>query len=84
MSHTPHELADEFPLDHDLLHSLKMSDAHFVKLADQYHEVNREIHRIESEVEATSDDRAEQLKKQRLQLADSIGAMLAGARKQGA
>lgn len=81
MSHTPHELADEFPNDAELLHELKLGNAHFVKLADQYHEVNREIHRIESEVEAASDDRAEQLKKQRLHLADDIRAILEEARK---
>ena len=80
MSHTPHELADEFPNDADLLHELKLDNAHFVKLADRYHELNREIHRIESEVEASSDDRVEQLKKQRLHLADDIGALLTESR----
>ncbi|TIX51598.1 YdcH family protein [Alteraurantiacibacter aquimixticola] len=80
MSHTPHELADEFPQDHAVLHRLKMEDAHFARLAEEYHEVNREIHRIESEVEAASDDRAEELKKQRLALADEIGAIVAKAR----
>ena len=57
MSHTPHELHDEFPDAGQILHDLKMSNAHFVKLSDQYHETNREIHRIESEVEAASDER---------------------------
>lgn len=80
MSHTPHELADEFPQDHELLHKLKVENPHFAKLADEYHEVNREIHRIEVEVEAASDDRLEALKKQRLHLADTIGAQIAAAR----
>ncbi|MBE5074061.1 DUF465 domain-containing protein [Erythrobacteraceae bacterium E2-1 Yellow Sea] len=75
--HTPHELHDEFPDDGDLLHRLKMEDAHFQKLAEKYHEVNREIHRIESEVEAASDERAEDLKKQRLALVDEISGILA-------
>lgn len=74
--HTPHELHDEFPADADLLHRLKMEDAHFQKLAESYHTVNREIHRIEAEVEAASDERAEQLKKQRLALLDDIAAVL--------
>jgi uncharacterized protein YdcH (DUF465 family) len=34
--------------------------------------VNREIHRIEAEVEPSSDARAEDLKKQRLLLMDEI------------
>ena len=80
MSHTPHELADEFPQDHAILHRLKLENAHFDTLAERYHEVNREIHRIESEVEAASDDRAEALKKQRLSLLDEIGRMVATAR----
>lgn len=80
MSHTPHELAAEFPQDAAIIHKLKLEDAHFAKLADSYHELNREIHRIESEVEAASDERAETLKKKRLALADEIGAILAKAR----
>lgn len=80
MSHTPHELADEFPQDHEILHRLKLENAHFVTLADRYHEVNREIHRIESEVEAASDERAEALKKQRLGLIDDISKLVVAAR----
>ena len=80
MSNTPHELADEFPNDHELLHKLKMSDRHFVTLAERYHEVNGEIHRIESEVENTSDEYAETLKKKRLALIDEIAGILAKAK----
>lgn len=78
--HTPHELTDEFPQDHDLLHHLKTSDTHFARLADEYHEVNREIHRIEAEIEAAGDDRAEALKKQRLALVDEIAGILGKAK----
>mgnify|MGYP000967827838 CR=1 FL=1 len=80
MSHTPHELADEFPNDHAVLHELKLHNAHFVTLSDRYHELNGEIHRIESEVENTSDEYAESLKKKRLALLDEISALVAKAR----
>ena len=80
MSHTPHELADEFPEDGALLHKLKLEDNHFVRLSDSYHEVNREIHRIESEIENTSDEYAETLKKKRLALVDEIGAIITRAK----
>lgn len=80
MSHTPHELHAEFPEAHDVLHALKLNNAHFVKLSDKYHEVNREIHRIEAEVEAASDERAESLKKQRLQLLDEIANLVSAAK----
>lgn len=81
MSHTPHELADEFPADAEILHRLKLEDKHFQNLSEKYHTVNREIHRIESEVEAASDDRAEQLKKTRLALIDDIGGIIAKVKK---
>lgn len=80
MSHTPHELRDEFPDAQDILHQLKTTNAHFAMLADRYHDVNREIHRIEAEVEAASDARAEDLKKQRLKLIDEISQLVATAK----
>ena len=80
MSHTPHELADEFPNDHALLHELKLSNPHFVTLSDRYHAVNGEIHRIEAGIESTSDEFAESLKKQRLSLIDEIAAIIAKAK----
>ncbi|MBO6561651.1 MAG: DUF465 domain-containing protein [Nisaea sp.] len=76
MSHVPHELAEEFPEAADKIHELKMSNAHFAKLADAYHEVNREIHRIEAEIEPTSDAYAEELKKKRLALKDEVAGFL--------
>lgn len=80
MTHTPHELAEMFPDDAELIHNLKMKNAHFAKIAEQHHEVNRAIHRIETEVEPTSDAHAEDLKKQRLALQDEIAEMLAIAK----
>lgn len=80
MAHTPHELGAIFARDADLLHTLKLNDAHFVKLADKYHEINREVHRIEAEVEAASDDRVDALKKERLALLDTITGIVNAAR----
>ena len=65
MSHTPHELTEEFPDLADKIHALKTSDAHFAKLADEYHELNRQIHRIETDVEPASDEHQTELRKQR-------------------
>jgi len=76
MTHTPHELAEEFPNDIEIIHELKMNNTHFQKLFDEYHEVNKEIHRIEIEVEAASDVTTENLKKQRLLLKDQINHMI--------
>lgn len=79
MSHVPHELHSEFPQHADLLHRLKTSDAHFQRVAEHYHEVNREIHRIEAEIEAASDARLEDLKKQRLAMLDEVAGMISRA-----
>jgi uncharacterized protein YdcH (DUF465 family) len=76
MSHVPHELHEEFPQDGERIHALKMSNAHFARLADRYHDVNRAIHRAEAEVEPMSDDALEEMKKQRLHLKDEIAGML--------
>ena len=77
MSHVPHELHEEFPDAADKLHALKTSNAHFAKLADAYHDVNRHIHRIETAVEPADDFFLEGLKKKRLALKDEIATMLA-------
>lgn len=76
MSHTPHELAEEFPQSVDRMSDLKQSDAHFAKLFDEYHEVNRAVHRAESDIEPTSDDHMNTLRKQRMALKDQIARYL--------
>jgi len=79
MTHVPHELHDELPEFAGKIHALKLSSKHFRRLAEQHHHVNREIHRIEAEVEPASDVRWEALKKQRLALVDEIREFLAAA-----
>ena len=36
MSHTPHELSEEFPEQGQRIHELKQADAHFAELVDEY------------------------------------------------
>ncbi len=79
MSHTPHELAEEFPDAGERLHDLKVSNPHFARLADEYHEVNRAIHRAETLVEPMSDEHETELRRKRLHLKDEIARMLADA-----
>ena len=76
MSHTPHELAEEFPEYRETIHNLKESDAHFAKMAEQYHELNREIHRMETEVEPVATEVEEDMRKKRLALKDEIANYL--------
>lgn len=84
MSHVQHELHEEFPGDAALLHDLKLNDARFRTLAERYHETNREIHRIEAEVEAASDQRLEELKKQRLAMLDDVSQIIASHKEAAA
>lgn len=79
MSNTPHELHEEFPGQAELLSSLKATDAHFAKLAEAYHEVNRDIHRAETNVEPADDMHIIQLRKERGLLKDQIAALLRAA-----
>ena len=62
MSHTPHELAEEFPEYVENIHTLKVSNPHFARLAEEYHEVNRHIHRHESGVEPASETHETELR----------------------
>ena len=81
MTHTPHELAEDFPGQAELIHDLKMKDGGFRYLADQYHEVNRAIHRAETNVEPTDQFHEEDLRKQRMRLKDQIARALSAAQK---
>jgi uncharacterized protein YdcH (DUF465 family) len=78
MSHTPHELAEEFPEHVARMHALKQNDAHFAKLAEAYHEINRAIHRAETNVEPVDGMTEETMRKKRLNLKDQIHAILVG------
>jgi uncharacterized protein YdcH (DUF465 family) len=76
MSHTPHELPEEFPEFAEQMSALRPSDAHFVKLSDSYHTLNRAIHRSETDVEPVSDAHMAEMRKERLALKDEIYAYL--------
>ena len=76
MSHVPHELAEEFPEFTDQMHTMKVDNAHFAKLFDEYHDINRAIHRAETDSEPTDDFNMEDMRKKRLHLKDEIYAML--------
>ncbi len=79
MSHTPHELAEEFPDKVELMSTLKQSDAHFARLADEYHEINRAVHRAETNVEPMEELAEVDLRKKRAHLKDEIWSILSNA-----
>ena len=71
-----HDLLHEFPEHKDTIHDLKINDAHFKKLFDEYHDVEHEVHRIETGAENTGDHYLEERKKLRLSLKDQLYAMI--------
>jgi uncharacterized protein YdcH (DUF465 family) len=81
MANTPHELADEFPDMTDRIRDLRARDGRFARLVDEYHDLNRQIHRVETRVEPTSEDVEEELKRKRVRLKDEIAQLLQGADK---
>ncbi|MDA7428535.1 YdcH family protein [Primorskyibacter aestuariivivens] len=79
MSHTPHELAEEFPEYAAKMSDLKTSDAHFARLAQEYHEINRAVHRAETNVEPVEELTEVDMRKKRAALKDEIYGILSKA-----
>jgi uncharacterized protein YdcH (DUF465 family) len=79
MSVEHHDLHHEFPELHDRIHELKMNDAHFRKLFEEYHELTRSIEKMEDEVTPVSTGTEEQAKVRRVHLKDELYRMLTAA-----
>jgi hypothetical protein len=70
-----HDLHTEFPQHNEKIHNLKVSDNHFRKLFDEYHNTNKEIHRIETTGTFT-DQELNELRSKRLHLKDQLLLMI--------
>lgn len=77
MSHTPHELHQDFPEFSAKITELKTSNAHFARLAEEYHELNRAVHRAETRIDPMEDLEMDTLRKKRMKLKDELYQMLA-------
>ena len=71
-----HDLHHEFPESESAIRDLKMNNAHFARLFTEYHEVDHEVHRIETGAENTSDAYLEGKKMARLKLKDELFDMI--------
>jgi uncharacterized protein len=71
-----HPLVTDFPEYREAIHELKLHDAHFRRLFDEYHEVDREVVRIDEEIEPASDARTDALKQRRVHLKDELLAQI--------
>lgn len=77
MSHTPHALAEDFPADAERIAALRQTDAHFARLVERYHEINRAVHRAESQVAPVGEAHETDLRRERMILKDAIARALA-------
>jgi len=71
-----HDLHHEFPEFDSKISELKVANAHFKKLTEEYDEVNHAVHRIESGVETPADEVLNELRKRRLLLKDELYILL--------
>lgn len=76
MSVEHHDLIHEFPDLKDRIHELKMGDAHFRRLFDEYHELTVEVEKMEDEVTPVATRTEEDAKLRRLHLKDELYRML--------
>lgn len=71
-----HDLHHEFPELYDKIHELKVGNAHFRKLFDEYHELTNEIEKIENQGKPVDSLSETELKQRRVKLKDQLYVML--------
>ena len=71
-----HDLRHELPQFEEKIHELKISNNHFKKLFDEYHEVNTDIHRYETQAEVVSDEVLNSSRRRRVFLKDELYTIL--------
>jgi len=67
-----HPLANDFPEFKEQIHQLKLSNAHFAKLFDEYADTDKAVNRAENGAENLADAALENLKKVRISLKDQL------------
>lgn len=73
----PHAVHEEYPNDAARIHALKVSNARFARLLEEYDSVNDEVENAAARIEPTDELRETELRKQRARLKDEIARMLA-------
>jgi hypothetical protein len=71
-----HDLVHEFPEYQEKISELKTSDSHFKKLFDEYHELEHQLHRINTGEEVVIDEYAHELKARLLFMKDELYLMV--------
>ena len=71
-----HDLLNELPEFKEQIHDLKVNNAHFRKLFDEYHDLTKDVENMESEQLPVTTEVEETAKLRRLKLKDEMFAML--------
>lgn len=71
-----HPLSKDFPELRGELHDLRMTDAHFARLAERYEDLDKSICAAEAGAQLLSDAKLSALKHERVALKDELGRML--------
>jgi uncharacterized protein YdcH (DUF465 family) len=76
MSIEHHSLVVEFPEHRETIHQLKQEHAHFQRLMNEHEAVDKEIVRMEENIETPEDSVLTEKKKTRLMIKDELLAMI--------
>lgn len=79
MSVEHHSLVSELPEHAEKIHELKTQDAHFRRLFDEYHDLDKQVYRMDKDIEPTSDEVMDEAKQRRLALKDELLRLLRAA-----
>ena len=79
MSVEHHDLIHDFPELKARIHELKVSDNQFRRLFDEYHELTRDIEKMEDEVTPVATHTEEKAKVRRVHLKDELYRRLTAA-----
>lgn len=71
-----HNLINEFPEFKEKIHDLKIQNAHFKKLFDDYEVLENEIYKINTEQLNVTDEYAHELKAKLLYLKDELFSLI--------
>ena len=77
-----HPLIKEFPDYIELIHTLKQNNNHFVKLFNQYDELDKKVFRAEANQEVITDIELTNWKKQRRRIKDKLYNILLEQKKE--
>ena len=77
---TEHNLSQEFPESRDIIHELKMNNAHFARLFEEYERVNSQTERAAARIEPLTTEHEAQLHRERLRLKDELYEMIKAER----